>query len=301
MTVEQAIQKLDELQKKKHALRHASGLIYYDGVTTAPEGASAGRGETLGVLSSLEYELMTNPETEELLKFLNEHKDELTPQKARETVMLTREYDQISKIPQDEFVEYQIMINEAQDVWHKAKRNNDYPSFAPYIDKISKTLRKFASYFNPDEKPYNVWLDLYERGLTMEKLDVFFGKLKEVIVPLISKIQEKGDVIDTSFIKQDFPIDKQRILSDYLMEVMCIDRKYCGIGESEHPFTINFNKNDVRITTKYHQDDMTNSMYSVIHEGGHALYELHTGDELQYTCLASGISMGVHESQSRLF
>ncbi|HHY81675.1 MAG TPA: carboxypeptidase M32 [Clostridiales bacterium] len=301
MTIDQAIQQSAMLQKKIHALRHASGLIFYDGATTAPEGAAAGRGETLGVLGSMEYELLINPETEKLLHFLQENKGELSPQQARETEILTREYEKISKIPQDEFVAFQVLINEAQDVWHKAKRNNDYPSFAPYIEKISTALRKFAAYFNPDEKPYNVWLDQYERGLNMDKLDSFFGKLKEAIVPLIKKIQDKGSIIDDSFLNQEFPVDKQRILSDYLMEVMCIDRRYCAIGETEHPFTINFNNKDVRITTKYHTDKMTNSMYSVIHEGGHALYELHTGDELQFTCLAGGISMGIHESQSRLF
>jgi len=301
MTVEQAIQQLSMLQKKSHALKHASGILFYDGATVAPEGSSAGRGETLGILSSMRYEMLINSETEKLLQFLKEHNSELTAQQARETEVLIREYEKTSKIPQEEFVQFQILINEAQDIWRKAKTENNFPLFAPYIQRISETLRKFASYFDSREKPYNVWLDQYERGLNMDKLDNFFGKLKETIVPLLKKIQEKGLLIDDSFIKQDFPIEQQKILSDYLMEVMSIDRQYCAIGESEHPFTINFNNRDVRITTKYHIDDMTNSMYSVIHEGGHALYELHTGEELQYTCLAEGISMGVHESQSRLF
>lgn len=301
MILSEAIQQLTLLQKKMHAFSHATSMIYFDSVTVAPEDTAEGRGQTLGILSSLSYELFANPETEKLLKFLNEHKDELTPQQYREVVILTRDYEEISKIPQEEYVAFQVMLNEAQNVWHKAKNENDFPAFAPYIEKVASTLRKFASYFNSKEKPYNVWLNQYERGLSMEKLDVFFEKLKEVIVPLLHRIQNEAEQIDDSFLKQEFPIEGQRLLSDYLMEVMSIDRKHCGIGETEHPFTINFNKNDVRITTKYHLNDFTSSMYSVIHEGGHALYELHTGDELMYTCLGRGVSMGIHESQSRLF
>lgn len=301
MTIQEATAELAMLQKKMHAFNHATGMIYLDSVTAAPKDTAEGRGETLGILSSISYEMFANPKIEELLKFLSDHRDELTEQQAREVVVLTREYEKISKIPQDEYVAYQMLINEAESVWHKAKEENNYASFAPYIQKIAASLKKFAGYFDPAKKTYNVWVDQFERGLDMEKLDVFFSQLKATIVPLIHRIQSEAEQIDNSFLKGDFPIERQREFSDYLMEIMSIDRSHCGIGETEHPFTINFNKKDVRITTKYHPDDFTNSMYSVIHEGGHALYELGTGDNLMYTCLAGGASMGIHESQSRLF
>ena len=111
----------------------------------------------------------------------------------------------------------------------------------------------------------------------MEKADIFFDNLKQTIVPLIRRIQTEAEQIDDSFLHQDYPVEAQRKLSDYLMDVMTIDRSHCGIGETEHPFTIDFNKYDVRITTKYHKNNFMSSMYSVIHEGGHALYELGTG------------------------
>lgn len=301
MTVKEAISELTLLQKKMHALSHATGMLYLDSVTTAPVGTAEGRGETMGILSSMGYELFANPATEKLLKFLREHEDELTEQQKREVVVLTREYERTSKIPQDEYVAFRVLVNEAQSVWHKAKDQDDFPAFAPYIEKIVATLKKFAAYYKPDEEPYNVWLDQYERGLTMSTLDEFFAVLKETIVPLIHRIKNEGRQIDDSFLHGHFPIEKQREFSDYLMEVMAIDRSHCGIGETEHPFTIDFNKRDVRITTKYHEDNLVSSMFSVIHEGGHALYELGKGDELMYTCLDSGISMGIHESQSRFF
>ena len=83
------------------------------------------------------------------------------------------------------------------------------------------------------------------------------------------------------------------------MEVLTIDRNHCNIGQTEHPFTINFNSNDVRITTHYHKNNLLSSMFSVIHEGGHALYELNCDDEYDFTALSGGTSMGIHESQSR--
>ena len=95
--------------------------------------------------------------------------------------------------------------------------------------------------------------------------------------------------------------DKQKAFADYLMQVMGLDRGHCGLGETEHPFTLEFNNKDVRITTNYDTRNVASSMYSVLHEGGHALYELGIRDDLQYTCLAGGVSMGVHESQSRFY
>ena len=93
----------------------------------------------------------------------------------------------------------------------------------------------------------------------------------------------------------------QRQFSDFIMDVMDIDRDHCIIGETEHPFTTNFSRDDVRITTHYFADRVASSLYSVVHEGGHALYELHTGRELARTCLGNGVSMGIHESQSRFY
>ena len=96
-------------------------------------------------------------------------------------------------------------------------------------------------------------------------------------------------------------MEQQRRLSDYLMKTLGLDRNYCGIAETEHPFTTNFNNKDVRITTHYYENSLASSMYSVIHEGGHALYELNADDQYNATVLSGGVSMGIHESQSRFY
>ncbi|MBP3348283.1 MAG: carboxypeptidase M32, partial [Clostridia bacterium] len=131
-------------------------------------------------------------------------------------------------------------------------------------------------------------------------LDNFFASVKEKLVPIVKAIGQK-EQIDDSFLHRHYPVELQRQFSDYLMEVMGIDRNHCTIGETEHPFTLEFTSQDVRITTNYKEDSLADSMYSVIHEGGHALYELNIDPSFDYTCLAGGVSMGIHESQSRFY
>lgn len=134
----------------------------------------------------------------------------------------------------------------------------------------------------------------------MEVLDAFFQQLRSAIVPLLEKIQAKPNPV-AAFVGRRYPADQQRAFSDYLMDVMGLDRTHCGLAETEHPFTINYNSKDVRITTHYYEDNLLPSMYSVIHEGGHALYELNADPRFDYTALMGGVSMGVHESQSRFY
>ena len=300
MTVTQAVEKLLEIQKKLTAYNHACGLLYYDGVTTAPKDTSDVRGETLAILGEASYLLSTGEETAAVLDFLNEHTDELDAKIKRIVYLMNKELRELRSIPMNEYIEYQKLLNDAQAVWHTAKEESNFAMFEPYLTRIVETNLRFAKYMDPEKHPYDVWLDKYEPGLTMEKCEIFFSALKEKLVPLIRKIGEKEQLSD-SIIHGDFPIDAQRQLSDRLMEIMCIDRGHCGIGETEHPFTTDFTKYDVRITTNYHEDDFSDSMFSVIHEGGHALYELNTADEYAYTCLGTGVSMGIHESQSRFY
>ena len=220
------------------------------------------------------------PKTDAMLAFLAEpeQSEKLTPSERRQVELLRRDYDRESKIPRDELEAYSLLVNEAEDVWHRAKPANDFAAFAPYIEKLIETQRRFASYTDPGKDPYDVALDQHERGLTAQKCDGFFAALRAEIVPLLAEVARRPRPND-SFLKGRFPIEKQRELSDYLMSVMGIDRAHCGIGETLHPFTLNCNRNDVRITTNYSEELLTSSMYSVIHEGGHALYELNVGEE----------------------
>ncbi len=299
-SVNQAVEKLKQLQQTQAAYNHAMGVLYLDATTAAPSGSWEGRGKTMEVMSKIVYDLTANPENGELYDYLLANKQELDAQTLREVEVMKKNFDQMFKIPAEEYVAYSVLINDAESVWHKAKIEDDFASFAPYLEKIMDYNRKFAGYYNPDMAPYDALLNEYEEGMNTVTLDAFFAQLRSVIVPLIAKVQSVKQIED-SFLYKHYPIAIQRDFSDYLMEVMGMNRNFCGIAETEHPYTTNFNNKDVRITTHYHADNLVSSMFSVIHEGGHALYELGADDCYNYTALSGGVSMGIHESQSRFY
>ena len=300
MELTEAVQQLELLQKKLYAYTCADSSLYLDAVTVAPKNTSEGRGVALSILAGERQKLMTCPETKALLEELGGHLDELDLVHRREVEELRRSCDQLTRIPADEYMAYSELTNRASDVWHKAKEQNDFASFCPVLQELVDYNRKFAGYYDATKKPYDALLNEYERGVDMEMLDNFFTTLRQTIVPLLQKIEQKPQ-IDDSFLHNYYPVDKQKAFADYIMEVMGLDRGHCGLGETEHPFTLEFNNKDVRITTNYDTHNVASSMFSVLHEGGHAMYELGIRDDLQYTCLAGGVSMGVHESQSRFF
>ena len=300
MELNAALEQLKELQIKQYAYNCAQSALYLDGVTVAPRDTSEGRGVALGILAGESHKLFSDPKVGELLEFLTQHAGELELSQRRQVEELLRAYRQLSRIPAEEYMEYAVLTNEASDVWHRAKEESNFELFRPVLEKLVAFNRKFAGYYDSTKAPYDALLNEYERGVDMAYLDEFFAAIRSKLVPLIRAVGE-AEQIDDSFLHLHYPVEDQRKFSDYLMEVLGLDRAHCTIGETEHPFTLNFNNKDVRITTNYQENNVADSMYSVIHEGGHAMYELQVGDEIQYTCLAGGVSMGVHESQSRFY
>ncbi len=300
MDINTAKQALRELQLKMYAYSYASAIVYLDAATVAPKNTSEGRGVAMSVLSGETHKLFCNDEVGALLTFLTEHKDELSDIERRETEVLKRSYDRQTKIPLDVVMEYSKLGVEADDAWHRAKETSDFELFRPYLEKIVEYQKMFAGYYDPSKKPYDALLDTYERGMNTEILDRYFEKVRSAIVPLLAATQAAPE-IDDSFLYKYYPVEKQKEFNDWLMEVMGIDRGYCTIGETEHPFTTGTDNRHARITTHYYPEAPSFAMYSTIHEGGHALYELGGDDKYRYTCLAGGVSMGVHESQSRFY
>ena len=299
-SVSQALDQLHKLGKTYQAYVHAQGILELDAATAAPKGSWEGRGMTTGVLSEVMYHLIADPKNAELIAYLKEHADELDDVSRREVEVLEKDHQRMNRIPANEYVEYNVLLNDAQAAWEEAKNTNNFSLFQPYLQKIVDFNRKFAGYYDPSLPAYDALLNEYEEGMTTEILDAFFEKLRNSIVPLIEEIGAVENP-EFDFVDSHYPVELQRVFSDYLMEIMGLDRKYCGIAESEHPFTINYNNKDVRITTHYFKSDMQPSMFSVIHEGGHAMYELNADDRFNYTFLSGGASMGIHESQSRFY
>lgn len=299
-TLEQAVAALEKHLQTMAAYNHALGVLIHDGSTAAPKESWQLRSRTMGIMSEITYGLETSPEIGEMLRFLEARSEELSPIQRREVEVLRKGYDQMHKIPAEEYIAYSVLVSDAQNIWEKAKNENDFALFAPYLEKIVVYNRKFAGYYNPEMAPYDALLNEYEEGMNTRTLDAFFAQLREAIVPLISKIQD-AQPIDDSFLHRNYPAEDQRKFSGYLMDVLGMDRRYCAIAETEHPYTSNFGNQDVRITTHYYENNLASSMYSVIHEGGHGLYELGADDCYNFTNLSGGVSMGIHESQSRFY
>lgn len=240
------------MESKLSAYHHAMGVLFLDAATAAPKGSAQGRGQTMAMLSETVYALNADPENEALLSYLEAHLQELDPVDRRKVELFRKSYNQISKIPPQEYIEYDVLLNDAQAVWEQAKNTDDFALFAPYLEKIVGFNQKFAGYYNSSLPPYDALLNEYEEGLTAETLDRFFAQLREVLVPLLAKVTA-AEPIDDSFLHQLYPMEQQHQLSDYIMSVLGIDRNYCAIAESEHPFTSGFHNKDVRITTHYYE------------------------------------------------
>ena len=300
MILSEAIEKLNELEKAAYALGHAQSILFVDGDTVAPKNSWKGRGKALSYVGELMYRQLVNPETGEVLETILQHKDETDEVTFRRAEVMKESYDDLHILPMEEFIAYQELTNESSAVWHDAKEKSDWNMFAPYLEKLIAARRRFASLKDPAKPAYDILLDQYEKGAVMADLDPFFRTLREELSPVIREVAAREKPVP-AFMKGPWPIAQQRIFSDKLMVLEGLDPLNCAIGETEHPFTGGPNKWDIRITTHYHEEDPFSSMYSVIHEGGHALYEMDVRDDLQFTGLAGGVTMGVHESQSRFY
>ena len=261
MEIERALQQLESLQKKLYAYHCADSSLYLDAVTTAPSDTSEGRGVAMSILAGESQKLMTCPETKALLDELSARAGELDLVHRREVEELRRSCEQLTRIPADEYMAYKELCNRADDVWHKAKAQDDFALFCPVLQELVDYNRRFAGYYDASKAPYDALLNEYERGVDRKMLDSFFATLREGLVPLIHKIGEKPQ-IDDSFLHQEYPAAQQKAFADYLMEVMGLDRSHCGLGETEHPFTLEFNNKDVRITTNYDEHNVASSMSS---------------------------------------
>lgn len=296
-----AREELLALQKKRAAYEHALALLQYDGATTAPKDTANNRAATFAVLSEEIYVLSTSDETIALLAFLDENKEALSEKEQRMVYLLYKDIRNMQKIPMDEYIAYQELLVKADAVWHRAKEASDFEMFRPLLEEVFATTKRFALYIEPDKDPYDHQLGEFEEGLTKETLDAFFSKLRSRIVPLLQEIAKKEQV-DDSIRFGSFPLNKQEELSYYLMKLMGLDLGHVGLSTTEHPFTTSLGSHhDERITTHYFEEDFVCSMYSVIHEGGHALYDTGSADDLAYTVLDGGTAMSIHESQSRFY
>ena len=296
--------RLRALESKLWTREYLMKIAVFDGATIAPENGAAARGDAMGVLAGEHHELLTSSDACALVSELEAAvaAGELTdPQVVAEVRTLARDQREARALPTEEVEAWSRLICEADAVWHKAKNANDWASFEPYIDRIVETLKRHAGYVDPTRDPYDVWLDQYERGMDARAYDQFFDAVRQTVVPLVHAIGERGTQPEAPFLTAHVPDAVQRAMSFDLMKLVGLDLADTCLAFTEHPFSEGFAVGDARVTTHIYEDNLLSNVYSVIHEAGHASYELGVNPAYARTCLEGGTSLGIHESQSRFF
>ena len=290
--------------ERNHAYEAALALLSWDTETLAPSAASENTAKYVGILSEEAYHILICDEVESLLKKLSSKKEQENLSVSEQAIvkLLQKEFKKLSCIPPKEYREFSELCATAQSVYCRAKQNAKFEDFAPTLEKLVDYTRRFASYrAEKDDNLYDLLLDEYEEGFTTDILDDFFAKLREAIVPLMKQVIAKNDTINKDYNTRNYPEDIQEGFCRFLSGYLGFDYNRGVIAQSEHPFTTSLHNHDVRITNHYYSDNLESAMFSAIHETGHALYEMGVDDTLSGTPAGTGISMGMHESQSRFY
>ena len=300
MTKTQALDLLHAKIEAIRALDMAGTLIHWDAATSGvPAKSLTARGAAAGWLSGESFKRFIAPDTLECIETLESLSSELNALERAMVRETGRTYRKAQAIPPEEFQAYRALIAQSETVWETAREKRDFDMILPYYEKIFEYQRRMCEWYGYEKHPYDALLDDYEKGASVEMLDGFFGALREKISPLIKEISKAGN--HPKEVTGSFDISKQRALMPWLTDFIGYDRERGKIGEVEHPFCCTVNRHDVRITTKYHETNLMAAIYSTLHESGHALYEQNMDEALTPYGLGECASMGMHESQSRLF
>ncbi|MFP4015394.1 MAG: carboxypeptidase M32 [Halanaerobiales bacterium] len=289
--------------KKIEYYNNAIALLHWDLSTKIPEKGIKERSNLIALLSSESFRLTTSDKMESFIDYFvkeenNNKLDSIMRGVVRET---KKNYDRFKKIPEEKYRDYVQLTSEAQSIWEKAKNNDDFTLFQPYLEKIIKYNIEFTELWGYDDNRYNALLDNYEPGMTVKKLDNIFTELRKSIVSLLSRIEDSNTKPVNKLSGRQFDIRKQEKICKKLLEEIGFDFSSGRLDESEHPFTIDITAGDVRLTTHYYPENLSSALFSSLHEGGHGLYEQNINEELIGTPLCTGTSMGIHESQSRFW
>jgi carboxypeptidase Taq len=297
-----------EKEKNITILQSTESIVSWDMETMMPPKAIKLRSQQLSMLSLIEHKMSTDPEMGSLLEKITPQSeyDKLDNVQKRNVYLIKKRYDEQTKLPEELVAEIAKQQALTIDIWKKAKAAKKYPMFRPELEKLVELKKKAADILMKAKKtatPYDALIDIFEPKMTAEAITKVFDELKEGLVSILRKCNAAPKQPDPTILKGRALIDTQRKISKALAEFVGYDvtSKESGgrIDETEHPFTTGY-YDDVRITTHYYEDNFESSMFSVLHEAGHALYEQNLKQEWMYQPVGNAASSGFHESQSRM-
>ena len=294
-TYETFVERLHELAD----LSHAQGLMSWDQETYMPPRGAAMRARALGTLAGLYHERLTAPELVALVADLKDA--ELTGDAAVNVREIDRQQSRSLKLPKELVVELSQTESLGHEAWVEARKKSDFALFQPWLEKIVALKREVAERVGYEGAMYNALLDEYEPYARAEEIAPVFAQLKAQLVPLVEQIAATGQYPARGVLDQEYPIEQQELLGRQVLADMGFDMQAGRLDLAVHPFCSGTSRDDVRLTTRYSADWLPGSLFGTIHEAGHGLYEQGLPADASGTPAGASISLGIHESQSRLW
>jgi len=300
-TQNKTVKKIIEAYGEIKTLSEIAALLSWDQNTYMPPRAASGRAVQVQAIEALVTEKWNNKELLSLIQDidssgLSEEESAVLRQARRATKYYTL-------VPKDLILKNAKVTAEAFSIWQEAREKNDFALFSPALTEVFDLQRQIAKHLGYKDSPYDALLDLYEPGLTSKDCEEMFTQIRQGLGDLVQKIGRKHEAEKARLFdgEHTFDQDAQRQLSEAVMKQMGYEAGRGRLDISTHPFTTELGEHDIRITTRYNSHDLRVSLMSTIHEAGHGLYELGLDSAYAHTPLAGGVSLGVHESQSRFW
>ncbi len=297
-----AFTRLREILAQVSDLRSAASVLSWDQETYMPPGAAEARANQLATLRRIAHERFTSDEVGRLLDDLVALAAELDPVTTEASLVrvIRRDYDKAVKLPTDLVVAIAEAVSRGKEAWKTARKTNRFNQFAPHLERLIDLNRTKAEAYGYDDRLYDALLDEYEPGMKTTQVAQTFHDLRRELVPIVEAVADNDDT-DDSALRQKFNHQKQWNFGLDVIRDFGYDFDRGRQDLSAHPFTTTFSITDVRITTRVMESNLSPGLFGTLHEAGHALYEQGVDAELERTLLADGTSLGMHESQSRLW
>ncbi|MCK4857461.1 MAG: carboxypeptidase M32 [candidate division Zixibacteria bacterium] len=300
---EAALAALKEHIKEIYLLGSISGILGWDERTYMPRQGAAHRANQLAYLSGMIHEKLTDPRVGDWLSQIEGTDvvaDPLTPD-AVTVRELRRAYDKQTKVPKElvEKITYAETIG--QGIWVEARKESDFGKFLPQLEKMIDLKGQYAEAVGYDDVPYDALLDDYEPGVSTKEVAAVFARFRKELVELVKKITSSKKKPDVSIIERDYPVDRQHIFGQAAATAIGFDLSAGRLDITDHPFCSGTGPGDCRITTRYNPNHFGQAFFGILHEAGHGMYEQGLPTEHFGTPMCDSVSLGIHESQSRMW
>lgn len=294
------LKKLKEILGEVSDLNQAASVLSWDQQVNMPPRGGEARGQQLATLGKIAHEMSTSDEVGRLIEDLKQETHGMNSDDAALVRVAAYNFDKATRVPAD-FVSEQAMVNTAAfEAWVEAKGKSDFSIFRPHLERVVDLMRKYITYFPPQEHPYDALLDDYEKGMKTSEVQAIFDALRPRQVELIRAIRSAKPV-KADFLKKKYAEKKVWDFSEVIISKFGYDFSRGRQDKAAHPFETSFSVNDVRITNRYETSNPLATLFSAMHEAGHAMYEQGGNPAYDRTPLAKGVSSAVHESQSRMW